>query len=190
MKRLVRLAAVAALFVCATSASAQWKGNVTGGVVLPNGDLGKSFSTGFGLMGYGKYSLNDNMAVGGGVGYYIFDGKDAADGSTLAMMPFVGNFTYYFLTEGLRPYAGLDAGIYFEQLEYEFLGTTEKYNGIKLGFAPVIGCEYAINDKYTLDLNVKYNYINNGLEIGDVKISDKAATSLGINIGVTYNLGE
>lgn len=167
-----------------TAANAQIKlgGNLS--LVVPMGDfLGKDYANmgmGFGLGVTGTYMLNDNMGVGAGLGYNVMSNKDDSKGK-LSIVPIVGNFTYYFATEGIKPYAGLDLGIYMMKTSYD---GTEINSLNKIGFAPTVGAEYDLSDILALNANIKYNYI-----MGDKdKTADKAVTPLSVNVGVVYTL--
>lgn len=182
MIKKIALFAVAAFF--AVSASAQIKVNVGGGLALPMGDFGDGFKMGYGVNVGGKYMLNEKMAVGASLGYFMFTPKDEVEGIDVkfSMMPIVGNFTYYFGTEGFKPYAGADLGFYmwkFKQ-EGEFMGIPfdVEDNGSDIGFAPIVGFEYGFSDKLALDVNAKYNY---------VMTEGEASTYVGINVGVSYS---
>lgn len=184
MKKLVKLAAIAALTLFSVAATAQIKIGANAAVGMPMGDNMEGFNTGFGGGLSGKYMLNDNMAVGAGFNY-IKMGSDV-DGVDFTVMPITANYTYYFGTEGFKPYAGIDAGIYMTtfnmKMDLGMLGTTEvEVSDSNTGFAPVVGFEYAFSDALALDVNAKYNYI---MTEGD------ASTILGINVGIVYSLGK
>lgn len=182
MIKKIALFAVAALL--AVGASAQIKVNVGGGLALPMGDFGDGFKMGYGVNVGGKYMLNEKMAVGAGLGYFMFKPKEEAAGvdSKFTIMPISGNFTYYFSTEGFKPYAGADLGLYMwkSKTEGEVLGIPfeVELDGNDIGFAPMVGFEYGFSDKLALDVNAKYNYI----------MTEEEATSyVGINVGVSYS---
>jgi outer membrane protein W len=192
MIKKIALFAVAALL--AVGASAQIKVNVSGGLFKPTGDFGDVAKMGFGGNVGGKYMLNEKMAVGASVGYYVASGSDDVidlykflSGSNdvkvnFTIIPIVGNFSYYFMTDGFKPYAGLDLGFYSAKGKLEIDGTDyTKEAGLegetKLGLAPVVGFEYAFSDKLALDVNAKYNYI---------MTEEDATTAFGLNVGVVF----
>jgi outer membrane protein W len=180
IKSLLLVAIIAMSFV----ANAQIKLGAGLGLAMPMGDfLGKNYANvgmGFGLNVTGTYMLNDNIGVGAGVGYYSMANKDDSK-AVLKIVPIVGNATYYFAGDAIKPYVGLDLGIYSVKFDYD---GTNLLSISKIGFAPTVGAEYGLNDMLSLNANLKYNYI-----MGDkTKTDDKAVTPLTINVGVIYKM--
>jgi len=180
IKSLLLVAIIAMSF----AANAQIKLGAGLGLAIPMGDfLGKDYTNmgmGFGLNVTGTYMLNDNMGVGAGVGYYTMSNKDDSKGK-INITPVVGNFTYYFGGDAIKPYAGADLGIYMVKGEYD---GTEVFSLSQIGFAPTVGAEYGLNDMLAINANLKYCYIT-----GDkTKTDDKAITPLVISVGIIYTL--
>ncbi|MGE0077785.1 MAG: outer membrane beta-barrel protein [Bacteroidales bacterium] len=192
-----KITLVAAVVLFAIAANAQIKVNAGAGLLFPTGDFGDVAKTGFGVNIGGKYMLNEKMAVGFAVGYNslaasddIVDafkflaGTDDVD-MKYTIIPVVGSFSYFFKTDGFKPYAGLDLGIYTANVKLEIDGEDVTDDAgldgeTKLGFAPTLGFEYSFSDKLALDVNAKYNYI---------MTEDNATTAFGINVGVVFTLG-
>lgn len=207
MKKLVKLAAVAALCLASVAASAQIKVGANAGAFIPMGTFGDMAGTGFGGGLSGKYMLNDNMAVGLNAGYYTFGEKDLIIAKyKMSIIPVAANFTYYFGEGSFKPYAGLDLGMYMVKTDVtiETSGLSDLFSDLsdlsdtdtsssdasssdtndsqtKIGFAPVVGCEYNFTDALGLDVNAKYHYI---MTEGD------ASTGLAINLGLVYSFGK
>lgn len=177
MKKLTKILAICALVLISVTANAQMKLGVGGGLALPMGDYGDALKMGFGVNVGGKYMLNDNMALGIDLGYHMFTAKDEADGSDVkfSVIPIAPSFTYYFATEGFKPYAGANVGFYMTKWKVGDASETAS----KIGFAPVLGFEYALGEKMGLDVNAKYNYI---------ATEGTACTYLGINVGLVFGL--
>lgn len=178
MIKKITLAVAVVLF--AFVANAQIKINAGAGLVLPMGTFGDAYKMGFGGYVGGKYMLNDNMAVGATIGFASL--KPTSDYETLfgddikyTLIPVAANFTYYFGTEGFKPYAGVDLGYYV--MKAKIMGISVSTN--EIGFAPTLGFEYSFSDKLGLDVNAKYHYI---MTEGD------ASTAVGVNVGIVYNL--
>ncbi|HEX2937163.1 MAG TPA: OmpW family outer membrane protein [Bacteroidales bacterium] len=135
----------------------------------------------FGINVGGKYMLNDNMALGLDLGYQMFSAKEEVDGvsTKFSIIPIAPSFTYYFATEGFKPYVGANVGFYMWKAKAEFMGASISTTATKLGFAPVLGFEYALGEKMGLDVNAKYNYITT---------EGSATTYLGINVGLVFGL--
>lgn len=173
MIKKIALFAVAAFF--AVSASAQIKVNVGGGLLFPTGDFADVAKMGFGANVGGKYMLNEKMAVGANIGYFMMG--EELDGVKISIMPITGNFTYFFGGEGFKPYVGADLGFYMSKVKYDDSFGMDDESESDLGFAPVVGFEYGLSDKLTLDVNAKYHYINT---------EDDATKAFGINVGVVF----
>jgi outer membrane protein W len=217
MKKLVRLSAIAALFLFSSlAANAQIRVGINGGVQLPMGDFKDVSKTGFGGGLKGEYMLNPNMGVGLNLGYYSFNGKDetaelsaGSDTSTtsagqtkVTIIPITANFTYYFGEGALKPYVGVDLGASIMKMKNDVVGFDSTMT--KFSFAPVVGVQYSFNENLALDLNVKYNCIVGGMNTTTEDITYDAdnnitgytsstkksmATSLGINLGLIYSFG-
>jgi outer membrane protein W len=181
MKTLIKISAICALVLFSFTSNAQMKLGVGGGLGLPMGDMGDYMKMGFGANVSGKYMLNDNMALGLNLGYHMFSAKDEFGGSDVkfTVIPIAPSFTYYFATEGFKPYVGTDLGFYMCKSKNDITGYDE--SATKLGFAPTVGFEYELSDKMGLDVNAKYNYITT---------EGSATTYIGINVGLVFGLGE
>lgn len=182
MKTIKRIAVLAALTFLSVAASAQIKIGADLNVGMPtSSDFGDYAGTGFGGGINAKYMFNENMGAGLGFSYLSFPGKDFADGINFTIMPITANFTYYFMTETLKPYAGIDLGLYTASSDADGAESESDF-----GFAPVVGMEYAFTDALALNVNLKYNYIMS-------KDDDKGTEDtsfLGINVGIVYSLGK
>ncbi|MCF8429410.1 MAG: porin family protein [Bacteroidia bacterium] len=154
------------------------------GVNMPVSDFGDSktgFKTGFGIGLQGRYDLNDNMKVGVNTGYYSFTSQ-VFDKFTFRIIPVVAVFDYYFMTEGVKPYLGLDLGMYLGQGAND--GKTDGIDATnKFGVSPHAGVAYEVNDMIDVFGNVGYNMIFNK---DDAK-GEKDITYLAVNFGVSYN---
>jgi len=183
------------------TSNAQIAIGLTGGMGLPMGDMSNkdksSLGSGFGGGLTGRYFLNDNMAVGVNLSFFSFTVNDVPSGITASYsnLPITAAFDYYFMDEGFKPYAGLEAG--FINASYKTSGGGAEVSFSKGGLlvAPVVGFAYGINDNIDLMLNAKYMF---GMTSGkqDVSVSGTTvnvetydATFLNINLGVAYKLG-
>jgi opacity protein-like surface antigen len=145
------------------------------------GDSKTGFKTGFGIGLQGRYDLNDNMKVGVNTGYYSFTNQ-LSDKITFRIIPVVAVFDYYFMTEGIKPYVGLDLGMYLGQTSID--GKTDGIDATnKFGIAPHAGVAYEVNDVIDVFGNLGYNMIFNK---DDAK-GEKDITYLAINLGVSYS---
>ena len=171
-----------AVVMFAFSVNAQVKIGVSGGIALPMGDFGTAYKMSFGGGVTAKKMLGDKMAIGLGLSYIMLSPTDemkAAYGGadvTTSYMPINASFTYYFATEGFKPYAGIDLGYYMFRSSYGGLTVSTS----DIGFAPTVGFEYGFSDKMALDVNAKYHYI---------MTEGSASSMVGVNVGLVFALG-
>lgn len=157
----------------------------------------------------GRYLLNDKMAVGLNISYFTFGVKDVpADvTSSYSIMPISLAFDYYFMTEGFKPFAGIELGYincaWSAKYPANYQGGVSpafdiSFNNNGLYIAPIVGAAYGVNDNIDINLNAKYMLGLNG-EKQDLKYSisgiptqqiDAIASSfVNINLGVSYKFG-
>jgi opacity protein-like surface antigen len=155
----------------AFSSFSQISATANGGIWL-DGDGADAL---FGLNIEGKYDLNDNMRVGVATGWYGESESDPDFGTfSYGIIPITASYEYRLLDSSFRPYAGINAGIYMVRINFFGLSASES----QIGFAPVVGADYAISDNFGINVNAKYNYI---MYEG---ASDGAIT---LNFGVSYS---
>ncbi len=172
--KLFKIFAVVALSLFVGNAvNAQIKVGANFGLQLPLGTFGDGADMGIGGNITGEYMITENIGAGLGFGYYSFGYKGVDESATV--MPITASGSYYFLTEGFKPYAGVELGAYMLGSSFEG-ASTETY----FGFAPVVGAQYDLTESFGLNANLKYNYI---LSEGD------ATSTFGINVGVVYTFG-
>lgn len=122
----------------------------------------------------GKYSISEKLRVGLNLGVFI----KSEDNSTLSIMPITGLVEYSLTTNAFSPYIGADVGLYRIGTSYSYGGETESDSQMELGLAPVVGFNFALSDKMSLNSNLKYHYI---MTEGD------AIGAIGLNAGLTFN---
>lgn len=201
-KTIIKMIAVAGIVAGSViTSSAQIAIGLTGGLGLPMGDMSNKdkerLGSGFGGGLNGRYFLNDNMAVGVNLSYFSFSVNDVPSGitATYSNLPITAAFDYYFMDEGFKPYAGLEAG--FINSFYKVSGGGAELSYSKGGFlvAPVIGFAYGINDNIDLMLNAKYMYGmtagTQDVDVSGVKVKAESydATFLNVNLGLAYRIG-
>jgi len=111
-----------------------------------------------GPMIQGRYALNDNARLGLNFGYYF----KSSEFSTFAVNPITATFEYLFTTEGFKPYAGLDLGVYRSVVKFKGI-ISGTFSASNFGLAPTLGFDYDISDKFGINANFKYNYIMSSL---------------------------
>lgn len=173
-----------------------------------NGDKLAS-ENGFGGGITGRYWLNDNMAVGINANYFSFKTKDVPSGvtSSYSVLPISLAFDYYFMNDGFKPFAGLEAGYmigsWIAKYDANYAGngnpafeSSFKNNGLFV--APVVGAAYGINDNFDIILNAKYMLgLNGGKQdlsysisgFPSMQIDIEASSFVNVNLGVSYKFG-
>ncbi len=200
---------IALATVGAFSAKAQISLGLTGGMGLPMGDMSDKnkmdLGNGFGGGLTARYFLNEKMAVGLNLSYFSFAVNNIPSGVTASYsnMPITAAFDYYFMDEGIKPYAGLEAGFLYSSIKSSqtISGISVDVTGSKSGLliAPVVGVAYGVNDALDILLNAKYMY---GMTSGKMDLTATAggqtqntttdwydATFVNINLGVSYKFG-
>lgn len=193
--------ATSLLFVVSTlllsgQAKAQFQANVTGNYLAPT-ESGSSFSDG--IWGGGvtlRYFLSPNLAVGLNGRYFTtknsasFDlGSGAGIGGSVKasanLLMVTGQAEYFFSTSALRPYVGLEAGLYRAAVSAEI---SDGYQTLKLsdsgsnfGIAPKVGLQYAISPAFGVNADAGYHIVFNDGETGK---------SLLLGAGVYFMFGQ
>jgi outer membrane protein W len=218
IKTILKMIAVAGIVTGSVfTSNAQISIGVTGGFGTAM-DLAKPVSTGgdklasengFGGGITGRYWLNDNMAVGLNVSYFSFNSKDVPSGvtSSYSVTPISLAFDYYFMDEGFKPFAGLEAGYmigsWIAKYEANIGGSGDptfdmSYKNNGLFVAPVVGVAYGINDNFDILLNAKYMLgLNGGKQDlkysisgpSSAQIDAEASSFVNVNLGVSYKFG-
>lgn len=162
------------------NAKAQFVAGATLGLQVPVGDFGDGAKAGVGINLSGHYMLKENMAVGLNIGFNRFGGQDFGFGDedynySYSMIPVTGLFEYHFSAGSIKPYAGLELGLYNFGYRVKYGGEVERDGESYFGLAPAAGVLYNINENLILCANLK---LNNVFAEGD------NLTWIGINAGV------
>ncbi|MFA9213413.1 MAG: outer membrane beta-barrel protein [Candidatus Methylacidiphilales bacterium] len=217
-KTILKMIAVAGIVTGSVfTSNAQISIGLTGGfgtgmdLAKPLGGSGDKLASenGFGGGITGRYWLNDNMAVGLNVSYFSFNSKNVPSGvtSSYSVLPISLAFDYYFMDEGFKPFAGLEAGymigswIAKYNANYDGNGNPAfdmSYKNNGLFVAPVVGVAYGINDNFDILLNAKYVLgLNGGKQdltysisgLPAMQIDSEASSFVNVNLGVSYKFG-
>ena len=220
MKKITRSITAIILLALGVSnhANAQISVGLTGGVGMPMGAFGAAptvdfnnnnivgtAKTGYGGTLFGRYHINDNLAVGANITYLSFTSQAMSipgfpDITGLfSTMSYSAAVEYYFMTEDIKPYAGIELGFLTNSGSFTqpaFGGSpaqTADVSSNGLAFAPVVGLRYKLVDNLDVLLNIKYMMAFNEHKFDANKNNDMgmpATTFLGINIGVQYTIGK
>ncbi len=120
----------------------------------------------------GKYNISEKLRVGLNLGYFV----KGEEGINLFTMPITGLVEYSLSTNAFSPYLGADLGFYRTGIS----GDGASISTTNLGLAPVVGFNFALSDKMSLNSNLKYHYI-----LGDEDI--EATGAIGLNVGLAFN---
>ncbi|AUD01325.1 outer membrane beta-barrel protein [Spirosoma pollinicola] len=165
---------VVGALLLSNNAQAQFQANVNGNFLAAT-EKGSSFSDG--LWGGGvtvRYFVNPNLAIGLNGRYFtksnsasfVFDPGSGTNGSVKAsgnLLMVTGQAEYFFSESALRPYVGLEAGL------YRAAATVEITNGIqtlksadndsKFGVAPKVGLQYAVAPSFGINADAGYHIV-------------------------------
>ncbi len=186
---------VSALFL-SSQAQAQFQANVNANYLAP-AESGSSFSDG--LWGGGvtlRYFLNPNVAVGLNGRYFTtnssasidFDPGAGVGGSVKAsvnLLMVTGQAEYFFSASALRPYVGVEAGLYRSDATVEINDGNQTFkladSGSYFGVAPKVGLQYAVSPAFGINADAGYHIVFSDGEAGK---------SLLLGAGVYFMFGQ
>ncbi|MES2381381.1 MAG: outer membrane beta-barrel protein [Bacteroidota bacterium] len=174
MKKIITTVALTvALMFGAKAQQGEILGGVNLGYLLPMGKFGDAVDGGLGYGISGKYFLTDNLSAGINANYFSLALKSASSYS-VSSTQFHLSGDYFFMTDEVRPYAGIDFGM--TQYTFDFFGGEVKENYLSYGLGA--GLMYFFNDNFAGNGMVRFNSIN----------AEEASNYLSIGLGVTYKL--
>jgi hypothetical protein len=169
--------------------------NVTYQVSLPVGEthdvIGKTSFRGIGLEG--RWFVDNNVALGGGVHWNVFYEKNDKVTTVIAnttitgthfkylnSFPIYANAAYYF-NEGsyIRPFAGINVGTIYSEERLDIGLYTLEDNPWRFALTPEAGVMIETYGGINFTLNVRYNY---GFKTNDYD----ALSYIGINAGFVW----
>lgn len=159
-------------FLLSTQAQAQFQVNVNGNYLAPT-ESGSSFSDG--LWGGGvtlRYFVSPKLAVGLNGHYFTtnnsanFDPGIGGSGSFKAsgnLIMVTGQAEYFFSESALRPYVGLEAGLYRSAATVEITSGAQSFKAYdsasNFGIAPKVGLQYALSPAFGLNADAGYHLV-------------------------------
>lgn len=156
------------------------------GYGVPLGDFSDASKGGVGGELRARFYPKDNFMVGINAGYYYYAMKDAAGLDNLkggtSFIPVTAGFEYFFFTTVVKPYVGVDAGLYnssFKQTYNQVINATKtevEVSGSEsnFGVAPNVGVMIGAGGT---NLNACIKYVN---VFGDGSTSSMLLYQLGI----------
>ncbi|GAB4044936.1 OmpW family outer membrane protein [Spirosoma jeollabukense] len=154
-----------------SQAQAQFQVNVNGNYLAPT-ESGSSFSDG--LWGGGvtlRYFVSPKLAVGLNGRYFTKTNSASFDPGTggglvkasLNILMVTGQAEYFFSESALRPYVGVEAGLYRAGASLEISsgaqGLKSSDSDSNFGVAPKVGLQYAISPAFGLNADAGYHLI-------------------------------
>ncbi|WMJ71571.1 outer membrane beta-barrel protein [Cytophagaceae bacterium ABcell3] len=157
------------------------------GVNLPVGTLGDRYNASFGVQGSFRYQAMEEVVIGLNAGYNRFSIGSAFSRGSQDFIPVTGFFEYYLSDESIRPYIGLDAGVYIYRGSQWVSGINQLtvQTEAKFGAAPVFGLLFETAERFYVNGSVRYNYVMNTLEGSNVS---RPYSWFGLNVGIVYML--
>ena len=156
MKRLIGVSAVALSMAVATPALAQSpvKFGVSAGAALPQGDLSKSNSTGYGINGLMTLSMPASpISFRAELGWNRFDMKDDVDGNFSVLNGGANAIVSMPVASPIKPYLTAGLGMYNQK----FSVGDESESESRLGFNGGVGLQFGLGG---LKTHVEARYVN------------------------------
>ena len=164
MKRIFLL-----LAICFSAGLVQAQGitlGVDGGYGIPQGDFGDAYSGGGGAELRARVYPMDKLHIGVNAGYYAYPSASTVSGSVLSVdatysvIPITAGVEYFFFDKIVKPYAGLDLGLYLNSVKstVEELNTktTSTASESYFGLAPNAGVMFGLSPITNLNVGIKY----------------------------------
>ena len=142
---------------------AQFSLDFEAGVGLPFSNLGNQVNAGFGGQLNLNYFIRDHFSVGAGIGYYTFTSSENAvtfEEFRVNITPLVIQADYYFTESDVKPFIGLQVGLY--RLANRFLANniTQVVSSDNIGIAPKVGVIANVVQNFNFVGNIKYHYLS------------------------------
>ncbi|MBL4560937.1 MAG: hypothetical protein JKX79_08120 [Labilibaculum sp.] len=116
---------------------------------------GEELKSGYGFYVNPKFHMNDNILLGVKYENIAFDSENDSGLNVPEIVSYMATIDYYMTTGNLRPFAGIDIGIYeLGTMEVKIFESKDFELGSKFGIAPKIGLSFG-----HLDFTLQYNMI-------------------------------
>ncbi|MEK6481459.1 outer membrane beta-barrel protein [Catalinimonas sp. 4WD22] len=168
------------------TAQAQLSITPRAGLSMPQGMLdnvaGNGFSYGLDL----DYAINDNFRVGASFSQHRFNDEIAGFSFNVidfSITPITASVKYVLPGTKLRPYIGLEGGLYNFKVGAAGFNITREYWGL----APSLGVLYPVNERIDFFANAQYHimYINETIPIADFQINQDIKF-IPVNLGFSF----
>ena len=153
---------------------------------MPQGFLSNIAGNGF---GYGldlDYAVTDNLRIGASFSQHQFNGEIAGFNLNVVdfkVTPITATAKYVLPGNTLRPYIGLEGGIYNFSAGAAGFDITREYWGL----APSLGVLYPVSDQIDFFASAQYHvmYLNENIPIADFNINQDIKF-IPINLGLSF----
>ena len=179
----------------------KWFGTATYQISFPLGDT-KDYTDNTSFRGVGldfRYTLNKSTTVGITLGWNVFyerndetilvetENPGAITGTQdryLNSFPIMASIHYYFgQKRGIRPYLGLNAGVY-RMIQRLGIGISAiQNNRWEWGVAPEVGIIFPVDRELAILINGKYNYTFTGESVVGTDINHSYVT---VGLGLVW----
>jgi outer membrane protein W len=169
-----------------TVAQAQLSVTPRASLTMPQGLLDNFAGNGF---GYGldlDYAVNDHIRLGVSAAQHRFNAEvlgfniNAVD---FTVTPITASVKYLLPGTAIRPYIGLEGGLYNFNVEAVGLNTTREYWGL----APSLGVLYPINERMDFFASARYHimYLDETIPVADFNINQDIKF-IPVNFGFSF----
>lgn len=188
MKLKALATALLAVTIAASAHAATGAVGAGAGLSIPVGDLSDGAGIGFHFGGTYTYMVNEQLGVGGDLGYHLLGEKDVTIGSNsisskLSLVQYGAHGKYVLPTQSdVHPFLKVGLGLYSAKAEVEsnVVGVSGSSDTeTEFGFNFGGGVDWKINDSMNWGVTAAYHYIG----------SDPAGTLITLGAGLSWGIG-
>ena len=163
--------------------NAQLKVGVNAGVAFPTGDLGAFSQVGYGAGISAEYLLLDKkFGIGASANFTTFSFRYIPQAGSTTLAPLALLARYYISTGSVKPFVGVDFGIYYVKISDYYGNYGSKLNP---GIAPIGGFAIKLTEQVDLNLAAKYNVV-----FSSTFAEASTFTFLGLQAGTAITFGK
>jgi hypothetical protein len=183
-QQLIRAIVTCIVIATGFQAHAQLKVGVNAGVGFPTGYFGRISAVGYGAGISGEFLLFEKHAsLGLSANLTSFGFKYLAGSGHTTIAPVSLLAKYYFSTDAVRPFVGIELGAYSVKIS----DNSNTYPGAKInpGLAPMGGFVFQLSDQVDLNLTAKYHVVFSSTYPGASQLN-----FLMLNLGTAITFGK
>lgn len=156
-KNILAIVLTFSLLIKAEAQEGELIGSASGGYLLPVGQYGNFIGQGLAFGLHGKYFLTDNFAAGVNLGSSVLFSK-LSSADVLSMDQIHLSSDYFFLTDEIRPYLGIDFGYTQYKGSSILIDANRKTDNFSYGIGG--GLMYFFYDKLGVNAFTRFNSID------------------------------